>query len=100
MQVVRETISNLRASPLFAIFLLISLIYAGFIGLMVALMASGLNNVLPGPFAQMTHFTEPHHRVHDLTFGFLFAPAVVGIIAQLRRPASNVAGMVMALIPW
>jgi hypothetical protein len=47
----------------------------------------------------MTHFTEPHHRVHDLTFGFLFVPAVVGILAQLRRPSKNVAGMLMALIP-
>jgi hypothetical protein len=100
MQLIRETRDSLRASPLFALFLLISLVYAGLIGLMVALMASGLNTFLPGPFAQMTHFTEPHHRVHDLTFGFLFAPAVVGIIAQLRRPARNIAGMVMALIPW
>jgi hypothetical protein len=47
----------------------------------------------------MTHFTEPHHRVHDLTFGFLFVPAIVGILAQLRRPSKNVAGMLMALIP-
>jgi hypothetical protein len=38
--------------------------------------------------------------VSTTSFGFLFAPAVVGIIAQLRRPARNVAGMVMALIPW
>ncbi|MBI2297454.1 MAG: hypothetical protein HYU66_00635, partial [Armatimonadetes bacterium] len=48
----------------------------------------------------MAHFTEAHHRVHDLTFGFLFLPAMVGMLAQLRRPAENVAGQVMALIPW
>jgi peptidoglycan/LPS O-acetylase OafA/YrhL len=54
---------------------------------------------LPGAFGQMTHFQEPHHRIHDLTFGFLFIPAIVGILAQVRRPAENVAGQVMALIP-
>lgn len=100
MSLLRETRESLRSSPLFALFVVIALAYVGLIGLMVALMASGLNSVLPGPFAQMTHFTEPHHRVHDLTFGFLFAPAVIGILVQLRRPAKNVAGMMMALIPW
>lgn len=100
MSLLRETRESLRASPLFAIFVLISLAYVGLIGLMVALMALRLNTLLPGPFAQMTHFTEPPHRVHDLTFGFLFAPAVIGILTQLRRPAKNIAGMVMALIPW
>jgi len=100
MSLLRETRESLRSSPFFALFVVISLAYVGLIGLMVALMAFRLNTLLPGPFAQMTHFTEPHHRVHDLTFGFLFAPAVVGILAQLRRPAQNVAGMTMALIPW
>lgn len=46
------------------------------------------------------HFRQPHHRVHDLTFSFLFGTAVVGILSQLRRPSRNVAGMLMALIPW
>jgi hypothetical protein len=100
MSLLRETIQSLRASPLFASFVLVTLTLVGLIGLMVALMALRLNSLLPGPLAQMGHFTEPQHRVHDLTFGFIFVPAVVGIVAQLRRPASNVAGMSMALIPW
>jgi hypothetical protein len=47
----------------------------------------------------MGHFTEPHHRTHDLTFGVLFLPSVLGLLAQFRRPARNVAGMLMALVP-
>ena len=46
------------------------------------------------------HFSEPQHRVHDLTFAFIFGTAVVGMLAQLGRPAENGAGQVMALIPW
>lgn len=99
MRALRETMRSLRASPGFTLALLITLAAAGFNGLMVGLMALRLDFLLPGPFAQMTHFTELHHRVHDLTFGFLFVPAVVGIVAQLRRPSKNVAGMLMALIP-
>ncbi|MGH2658019.1 MAG: hypothetical protein ACRDIZ_15215, partial [Actinomycetota bacterium] len=38
--------------------------------------------------------------IHDLTYGFLFTTAVVGLLAQLLRPSKNVAGMLMALIPW
>jgi hypothetical protein len=45
------------------------------------------------------HFRDPHHRIHDLTFSFLLGTAVVGMLAQLRRPAANVAGQLMALIP-
>jgi peptidoglycan/LPS O-acetylase OafA/YrhL len=40
------------------------------------------------------------HRIHDFTFSFLFGPAVAGILAQLRTPTKNVAGQLMALIPW
>jgi hypothetical protein len=46
------------------------------------------------------HFREPHHRIHDLTFSFLLGTAVVGLLAQLRKPLENVAGQLMALIPW
>lgn len=46
------------------------------------------------------HFRDPHHRVHDLTFSFLVGTAVVGMLAQLRTPSENVAGQLMALIPW
>jgi hypothetical protein len=48
----------------------------------------------------MAYGTEPHHRVHDLAYGFLFTTAIVGMLAQLRWPSKNVAGMLMALIPW
>ncbi len=89
----------LRASPVFALAVLVTLGLAGLIGLMVVLMNLS-PDLLPGPFGQMTHGTEPHHRIHDLTFGFLFVPTVVGMLAQLRRPSKNVAGQLMALIPW
>jgi hypothetical protein len=64
------------------------------IGLMVMLM-----QLQPG-FLGMAHFTDPHHRTHDLTYGFLFTTAIVGMLAQLRRPSNNIGGMLMALIPW
>ncbi|MBI2912206.1 MAG: hypothetical protein HYY05_08685, partial [Chloroflexi bacterium] len=85
---------SLRASPIFAVAVLLTLGIAGLIGLMVLLM-----QLQPG-FMGMAHGTDPSHRTHDLTFGFLFGVAVVGLLAQLRRPSQNVAGMVMALIPW
>lgn len=90
---------SLRASPGFTLAVLITLGLAAFNGLMVALMALRLDVLLPGPFSEMTHFTEAPHRIHDLTFGFVFVPAVVGMLAQLRRPAQNVAGQLMALVP-
>jgi hypothetical protein len=83
-----------RASPVFALFVLVTLGVAGLIGLMVLLM-----QLQPG-FMGMAHFTEAHHRTHDLTFGLLFTTGIVGILAQLRRPSKNVAGQLMALIPW
>jgi hypothetical protein len=89
-----EPVPSFRAHPGFALAVLITLGLAGLIGLMVFLM-----QVRPG-FLGMAHFTRPHHRIHDLTYGFLFTTAVVGLLAQLRRASRNVAGMVMALIPW
>lgn len=97
MHAIRDNGRSLRASPLFGLALLLTLVAAGFNGLMVFLMMLEVD--LPGAFGQMTHFQEPHHRIHDLTFGFLFIPAIVGIIAQVRRPVENVAGQVMALTP-
>jgi hypothetical protein len=91
---VREMLHALRASPIFAVYALVTLGIAGVIGGMTFVMA-----LQPG-FMGMAHFTEPGHRIHDLTYGFVFTTAVVGILAQLRRPSRNVAGMSMALIPW
>jgi hypothetical protein len=46
------------------------------------------------------HFRQPHHRVHDIAFGLLLGTPVVGMLAQLRAPSKNVAGQLMALIPF
>jgi putative effector of murein hydrolase LrgA (UPF0299 family) len=97
MHATRDIARSLRTSPLFALALLLTLLAAGFNGLMVSLMMLEVD--LPGAFGQMTHFQEAGHRIHDLTFGFLFIPAIVGILSQFRRPAKNVASQVMALIP-
>jgi hypothetical protein len=99
MNPLRGTLQTVRTSPGFAVALAITLVAAAFNGLMVGLMALRLDFLLPGPFAQMAHFTEPHHRTHDLTFAYLFIPAIVGVLVQLRRPGRNVAGMLMALVP-
>lgn len=80
---------SLRSSPVFAFYLLATLVAAGIIGLIT------LGVIDLG----MTHFGDPDHRTHDVTYGLLFATLVVGMLAQLRRPGKNVAGMVMALIP-
>jgi hypothetical protein len=90
----REVRSSFRAHPGFSTAVLITLGLAGLIGLMTLLM-----QLQPG-FLGMGHFTEPHHRIHDLMYGFLFTTGAVGVLAQLRRPSKNVAGMLMALIPW
>ncbi len=47
----------------------------------------------------MSHFGQRAHRTHDVTYGLLFTTLGLGLVAQLRRPAGNVAGMVMALVP-
>jgi len=96
----RETQRSLRASPVFALYVLVTLGYAAFIGLMVAQMTWRLDFFLPGGFAEMAHGTAGPHRVHDLTFAFLMTTGVVGVLAQLRRPSKNGAGMLMAVIPF
>lgn len=85
---------SFRASSVFALAVLVTFGLAGLNGLMVLMM-----QLQPG-FLGMAHFTNPSHRIHDLTFSFLFIPTIVGMLAQLRRPLNNVAGMMMALIPW
>ena len=94
MQLLREVGQSSRASPLFSVAVLLTLGLTGIIGLMLLLM-----QLQPG-FLGMAHGTDPSHRTHELTFGFLFLVAVVGLLAQLRRPSRNVAGMSMALVPW
>ena len=99
MQSGRTTPTGRSTSPAFLAAQVLGLAAAGFNALMVALMALRLDALLPGPFTQMGHFTEPHHRIHDLTFGLLFVPSVLGLLAQFRRPRRNVASMLMTLVP-
>lgn len=80
-------------SPIFAFFVVATLLVAGVIGLMT--FQPGLFPGMKG----MNHFGDQAHRVHDLAYGSLFTVGVAGILAQLRQPARNVAGMAMALIP-
>lgn len=100
MHVLREMRRSLRASSVFAFYALVTLGYAAFIGLMFGQMATQLDIFLPGRFGQMYHGAVESHRVHDLTFGLLVTTSIVGVLAQLRCPARNVAGMLMALIPF
>jgi hypothetical protein len=96
-----DLIRSLRASPLFALVVLLTLALIGLIGVVLV-----QPTLIAGVFGQETaghisgHFRDPHHRVHDLTFGFIFGTAAVGMVVQLRRPSTNVAGQLMALIPW
>lgn len=96
--VLGETIDTVRAWPIFAFYVLVTLAVAGFNGGMVFLMMLEVD--LPGAFGQMTHGQTEAHRTHDLAFAFLFVPAVLGTLVQLWRPAKNVAGQFMAMIPW
>lgn len=98
--VLREVTQSLRASPVFAFYVLVTLALAAFIGLMFAQMALELDVYLPGIFGQMSHGAVDSHRFHDVTFGLLVTTGIVGVLAQLYRPSKNVAGMLMALIPF
>lgn len=80
--------------PAFFLVGLLTLGLAGLFGGMVVLM-----NIRPG-FMGMAHFTEPSHRIHDVTFALLNGTAVVGMLAQLRAPLRNIASQLMALIPF
>lgn len=95
MRSLREMLHSFRASPGFALALVITLAAAAFNGLAVFAPAL-IGGVID--MSQM-HFVGADHRIHDLTFGFLFAPAVIGVLAQFRRPSTNSAGQLMALIP-
>lgn len=87
---------TLRASPVFALIVLLALAIAGFFALVVAAGLLGLN----ANAQAMGHFSTLEHRIHDLTFGMLFGTAAVGLLAQFLGPARNVAGQLMALVPW
>jgi hypothetical protein len=80
---------------------LVTLALGAFFGLVVwqpELFAAVLGREDAGHISQ--HFRQEHHRVHDLTFSFLLGTAVVGMLAQLRAPAKNLASQLMALAPF
>jgi hypothetical protein len=91
----------LRASPAFALVVLVTLGLFGFVGVVLVqpdLITGFLGHDTAGHIS--LHFRQAHHRVHDLTFGFLVGTAGMGLLAQLRVPSKNIAGQLMALIPW
>ncbi len=85
----------------FVVAVLASLALLGLNGLLVvrpSLFDGILNpNVVAGA---ASHFGSLDHRVHDVTFGLLYGPGIVGLAAQLRSPRRSVAAQVMALAPW
>lgn len=92
---------SLRASPVFSLVVLVALGLFGLLG--VVLFQPGLIGGLLGHDAAAhagQHFRSLDHRIHDLAFSFLFGTAAVGLVSQLRTPSKNVAGQLMALIPW
>lgn len=89
-----ETAATIPGRPVFVFVVLLALGLSGLFAGMVVLM-----NLIPG-FMGMAHFVEPAHRIHDLAFSFLNGTAVVGLLAQLRSPRRNVAGQLMALVPF
>jgi hypothetical protein len=91
----------IRQRLVFTLVVLVTLGLFGFIG--AVLFLPDLVGGLVGPPAAAhaaQHFRSLSHRIHDLTFSFLFGTAIVGLLAQLRTPSKNVAGQLMALIPW
>jgi hypothetical protein len=102
MDKLRSWISEVRRQRLvFTLVVLVTLGLFGFIG--AVLFLPDLVGRLVGPTAAThagQHFRSLGHRIHDLTFSFLFGTAIVGLLAQLRTPSKNVAGQLMALIPW
>lgn len=84
-----DVLRTLRTWPIFGFYIASTLVVATIIGLITV-------NVID---LGMQHFGEASHRAHDVAYGALFATLVLGVVVQLRRPQSNVAGVVMAQIP-
>jgi hypothetical protein len=91
--------SLLEFEPPSPVFLLVVLLTLGFLGLIGVMLFGGILG-LSERIAAMGHFGSRIHLTHDLTYAFLFGVAAVGMLAQLRTPSKNVAGQLMALIPW
>lgn len=84
----------------FLVVVLLSLGLAAFFGVIVAQPAliGGLAGDPSGGHIG-EHFREPHHRIHDLAFGLLLGTTTIGMLVQVRAPARNVAGQLMAATP-
>ncbi len=85
----------------FSLVVLVFLGMVGFIGMVLlqpGLIAGLLGQNMAYHISQ--HFRSLDHRIHDFTFSLIFATSVVGMLAQLRKPRENIAGQVIALIPW
>ena len=85
----RDVLRTVRVAPVFAFYAAATLVVAAIIGLITV-------DVID---LGMAHFGQASHRTHDITYGALFTTLVVGVLAQVRRPGENVAGMVMAMVP-
>ncbi len=86
---------------LFSLVVLVTLGLSAFIGI-VLVRPDAIDAVIGRTAAgHMSHFREPHHRIHDLAFAFLISVTMLGTIAQLRRPSRSAAAQVMAAqVPW
>lgn len=81
-----------------------SLVVVVFLGLVAFLMRQLLVYPVAGWFENALGLFGDHkiapHRVHDFAFSLIFWTGIVGMLAQLRSPAKNAGGLVMALLPW
>jgi hypothetical protein len=84
----------------FSIVVLVTLALVAFFGVVVArpTLIGGLAGDPSGGHIG-EHFRQPHHRIHDLAFGLLLGTTALGMLAQVRAPAQNVAGQLMAATP-
>jgi hypothetical protein len=97
----RASPSTLGGHRSFSVAVLVTLGLAAFFGFVVwqPTLIGGLVGQETGGHIGL-HFREPHHRIHDLAFAFLLGTAVVGMLAQLRSPSKQLAGQLMALVPF
>ncbi|MGH2786387.1 MAG: hypothetical protein ACRDJV_00575 [Actinomycetota bacterium] len=71
--------------------------FYGIVGLftLMLLFMSPLQFVVLGWFLEEAQT----HRVHEVSFGFIFVLSLVGVLAQLRKPAGKIAQMWQTAIP-
>lgn len=85
------------------VFSLVVLAFFGLLGLLgVLLLRPVWFGWLPHNISTFAsaHFASTDDIIHELGFSLIFGTAVVGMLAQLRKPSENIAGQLMALIAW